>query len=338
MLLFYDTIHTIVPDLANYTPSKKVYEILEKDADAVKQISPNEHDKKYDWDQYYALLDVLREIAEEGNIELDKEAKFDYQDGVPTLDIPGSTRVHHGKLADMLQLDLVDLGLARRTPDSDWLVMDKRIADLILSMLANNIKRTRNYIPNTVSDQQDSFAVDAKCDVPTDYKDRKAILASAILSSQVPESIGNLKIDQFIDIRKEYLDESESFHAAMNDLNELYFQRSFTDPEDFQKLLADIVTKYGRKVEKIKKSTSGKRIRKWGIITLGSIVGVSAAVIGVPELTIGSTVITAGLQVIQVSEQNALPGNNIARSQSLLVDVQKDLKWSTSRMGRIFSR
>ena len=74
-----------------------------------------------------------------------------------------------------------------------------------------------------------------------------------------------------------------------------------------------------------------------GIISLGSVVSIASAAMGLPVLSLGSAVFAAGLQVIQGSEQNALPGNNITRSQSLLVDVQKDLKWNTSKLGRLFS-
>ncbi|MCK5345507.1 MAG: hypothetical protein KAR20_18990, partial [Candidatus Heimdallarchaeota archaeon] len=189
MLLFYDTIHTIVPDNANYSPSKAVSLILEKDDPAIVPISPNENDLQYDWAHYKALYKVLSELANEKERFLNQKAKFSFKDQVPMLDFQGLTKVHYDKMADMLRLDLLDLGLATKSPEENWLIVDVRVADLILSMLADNIKNNRSSLNTTASDQENSFAVAKCCEIDDNHFKENAILATSIIASQIPDSI-----------------------------------------------------------------------------------------------------------------------------------------------------
>ena len=337
MLLFYDTIHTIVPKDANYKPSKAISQILDKDEKAVKNISPVRNDLQYEWSQYKALFNVLNEMSNEKERFLSQRAKFEYRDQVPILDIPGVVNVHYDKMADLLRMDLLDLGLAVESNEEKWLLVDKRVADLILAMLASNIIKNRHELTTISSDQEDCFAVARGCEKDDVRANANAILASSILSTQIPENISELSIQSYFEIRKAFQEKRQSFHLAIKDLNDLYFKRSFAEPQDFQKLLKEVVVDFDTDIKKIKKSETGKRIRKWGTIILGSVVSISAAVMGNPTVSFGAATITAGLQIIQGSQGDSLPGNNITRAQSVLVNIKKELKWNTSRLGRILS-
>ena len=52
-------------------------------------------------------------------------------------------------MADMLISLLIELGLAKRTDDQQWLIVDQRVADLILSMLADRMARNRPEVVYT---------------------------------------------------------------------------------------------------------------------------------------------------------------------------------------------
>jgi len=240
-------------------------------------------------------------------------------------------------MADMLRMDLLYLGLAKESNEENWLVVDVRVADLILSMLADNIKKHRSEINSTASDHENAFAVTKCCEIDPHYFRRNSTLASSIITTQIPDQIEKLSVNQFMDIRKAYQDEMENFHIAINDLNKCFLDKDFNNSKEFIEEIKNATNKFDLGVKKIKKSEVSKRIRKWGFITLGGIVSISSAALGSPEISIGSAVFSTALQVVQSSQGEPLPGNSITRAQSLLVNIQRKLKWNTSRLGRILS-
>lgn len=229
MLLFYETVHSIIPEDADYTPSLGITALREKVQEAFVPLSPTKEDLAYDWDSYYALLDVLRELSpDHGEGKGRMQARLQWPQGVPSLDLGRSVRVHTDKMADMLAHDLINLKLAERMDDPEWLRVDERVADLVLSMLADRMAKRRPELIYTSSDQEQSFAVAAKSEFDHGRSWRpEAVLASAILTAEIPAGLADLTLDRYLDVRKRYQDKQDVFRLAMHELQPSTLKRVF---------------------------------------------------------------------------------------------------------------
>jgi hypothetical protein len=339
MLLFYETVYSIIPENAEYTPTPGISTLREKVEEAFVPLSPTEQDLAYDWENYHALKDVLRELSHQGEGKDRMHAHLDWSQGVPSLDLGGTARVHIDKMADQLAHDLVDFRLAERADDPAWLRVDRRVADLVLSMLADRMAKNRpRDIYNTSSDQEHSFAVAAKSDLQHGTQwDAEAALASAILKAEIPAGLADLPLDRYLDIRKRYEDTREVFQCAMKDMRKLYLERDFQTPEDFREQLELVVTDFSRGMQDLRKGRLGRQVPRWVLISLGGIVSVAAAAIGDPVVAMEATGVAYVMQTLQTSQGGPAPATHKAALQSHFVELDRTVKWNQSWLGRVFS-
>ena len=339
MLLFYDTVHSIVPQDAGYTPSPGVAALQERVQNAFVPLVPEQEDVRYDWPDYKALTAVLSNLSERGGKEARVSARLDKAQAVPSIDLGGTVRVHHDKLALMLADDLVDFGLAERTNDPKWLSVDRRVADLVLSMLAERMAMNRPGAIYTSSDQETSFAVAAKSKLTNSRVWKgEATLASAILTAVIPGDIVDITLDRYLEIRKRYEDKREAFRLAMHELQTLYFEASFETPSEFYKELEEVVGKFDRQMQSLREQRFARRVRRWATIAIGGIVSVAAAAIADPTFTIAATAASLTIDVLKNAQGEQFRGTNVAQAQAILVDLERDLRWNRNWLGRVFSR
>ncbi len=304
---------------------------------------PTEEDLEYDWDNYFALTGVLRELSEqdEGNgARID--AQQDWSEGPPRLDLGGGVKVHTDKMADMLAMDLIDFGLAERTDDPRWLRVDRRVANLVLSMLADRIadRMAQNQpgIIYTSSDQEPSFAVAAKGELQRGQLwNVEATLASAILTVEIPADLTHLPLDRYLDIRKRYEEKREVFRLAMQEMQTLYFNQSLKNPDELREQLRDVVAKFSRQTQALRAQRFGRQVRSWAPIALGGIASIAAAAIGVPEVSVGAVGVNITLQALKNAQGDRIPQTNVAKAQALLGDLDRDVHWNRNWLGRVFS-
>jgi len=339
MLLFYGTVYSIVPEDAEYAPTPEIRALREKVEGAFVPLSPKEQDLAYDWDNYQALVDVLRELAtqDEGNDRV--LTQVDWSQDVPSLDLGRSVKVHTDKMADVLAHDLVDLGLAEPTDDSSWLHVDRRAADLVLSMLADRMSNNRSIeIFNTSSDQETSFAVAAKSALHYNESwDTKATLASAILTTAIPAGLADLPLDRYLEIRKRYEDKREVFQHAMEEMRKLYLKRNFQTPEEISEQLEHVVVDFSQGMRDLREGRFGSRVRRWALVSLGGIVSVAAAAIANPVVAMEATGVAYVMQTLQTSQGEPAPATYKAALQSHLVELNRTVKWNRHWLGRVFS-
>jgi hypothetical protein len=337
MLLFYDCVHSIVPEKAGYEPSPSITALCKRAPDAFVPIAPVKNDLDYDWNNYHALRDVLRRLSEQGESGERLRARLDWPGGMPCLDLGRTVKVHTDKMADMLAHDLVDFGLAKRT-DEEWLRVDRRVADLVLSMLADRMKMNRSGIVCTSSDQETSFAVAAKSELTRGQSwNAEATLASAILKAEIPADIADLPVDRYLDIRKHYEDKREVFRLAMHEIQTLYFERSFQSVEAFNQEINQAVEKFDKEMQKLREQRFGKQVIRWAPVVLGGIVSLAAAALPDPTIAIAAAGVSLTLQVLQTSQGEPVRGTNMAQAQALLVEFGRDLSWNRSWLGRVLS-
>lgn len=341
MLLFYDSVHSIIPQNAAYVPTPGIAQLCEKLPDVFTPLAPTDQDLECDWQQYHALTAVLRETPKGGKGKKSLQAKFDWPEGVPRLDLGNSVKVHNDKMADMLVYDLIGMGLAQRTDDSEWLQVDKRVADLILSMLADRMARKRPGVFFTSSDREAAFAVAAMSDLNHSRLaawNPEALLASAILTVEIPSNIADMPINRYIDIRNRYHENRDIFRLAMQELRNLYLEGSFHEPDAFRQQLENVVKDFSKKTQRLREQESRRRVIQWAPITIGGIVSIAAAAITTPIVAISAAGVGVVLQIFQTSHGQSIQGTNISRAQAMLVQLDSELKWNRNWLGRLFTR
>jgi hypothetical protein len=339
MLLFYDTVHSIVPEDAEYTPSPGISMLCEKVQEAFVPLVPTEKDLDYDWDNYFALTGVLRELSGQDEGEGDRiDAQQDWSEGPPRLDLGGGVKVHTDKMADMLAMDLIDFGLAERTDDPRWLRVDRRVANLVLSMLADRMAQNQPGIIYTSSDQESSFAVAAKGELQRGKLwNVEATLASAILTVEIPAELAHLSLDRYLNIRKRYEERREVFRLAMQEMQTLYFNPSLKNPDELRKQMQDVVGKFSRQTQALREQRFGRQVHSWAPIALGGIVSIAAAAIGVPEVSVGAAGVNITLRALKNAQGARIPQTNVAKAQALLVELDRNIHWNRNWLGRVFS-
>jgi hypothetical protein len=338
MLLFYDTVHTIVPEAAEYTPSPGIAALKNRVRDAFVPLGPTKQDLEWDWQDLHALRGVLRELAGEGEAGERTIAHRDRSEGLPRLDLGGAVRVHTDKMADELAHDLVELGLAQEMQDPHSLLVDHRVAGLVLSTLAARMARNHPGLIYTSTDRETAFAVTAKSKLlHGEPWNLEATLASAILTTEIPADIADLPLNRYLEIRKRYEDSRELFRLALKELQSLYLEQSFAKPAEFHAELESVVMRFGRGIQTLREQRQRRQVQRWASIALGGIVSLATAALADPTLAVSGAGVTLTLQVLQTAQGERVRGTNIAEAQALLVTLGRDVRWNRRWLGRVLS-
>lgn len=338
MLLFYDSVHSIVPKGASYAPSPGVDELRNKVPTAFDTLVPTRQDLEYEWSEYHALHDVLGSLSSggQGN-ELRERQRYDRQRGRPRLELGGGVRVHAGKMAEILRDDLIELGLAVQTEEPNWLQVDRRVADLVLSMLANRIVMNRSGFIGTASDHETSFAVAAKGALNRGRGgSAEATLASAILRTEIPADISELPLDRYLDIRNRYAEHRESFRLAMDELQRLYLPDNFQNTDEFQTEIESVVAQFGQRMQELRQGRLEQQVQRWAPVAIGGIVAVVAAVIAAPIVAVSAAGVGIAIQAVQTAQGERPYATHIAQTQALLVKLDRDLNLNRNWLARVF--
>jgi hypothetical protein len=183
MLLFYDTVHSIVPNGAGYETSPGVARLQDKVPEAFVPLAPDIEDRavfsaeKGIWNRYHALTQFLDELGK-GAVGAERvSAPFYVDRGVVHLTLDRAVAVHYDKLVQdfihaltardrAIEVEKPIDPVAHGTgPTARWLYVDKRIARLSLSILAERMRQRRSQIKHTSSDEALCFGVAVKSEM-----------------------------------------------------------------------------------------------------------------------------------------------------------------------------
>jgi hypothetical protein len=233
---------------------------------------------------------------------------------------------------------------------SRWLYVDNRIAALSLSVLAVRMRERRPQIKHTSSDEALCFGVAFKSEMNKEtYSARRnparwnqeARLAAAMVRTQIPGDIGELPLDEYLEIRKRYAECRDIFHLAMAEIERLYLDRTFTTEHEFEAAIQDQLRAFATGVEKIKERAETKIFRKWSTITLQRLVPVVAAaaasLFGVPPVAAAGAgaAVSYGLDFFKERAGQGGSGTYIHQAQALFASLTRDLS-GEGWMARVF--
>jgi hypothetical protein len=329
-LLVYDQVWSIVPSDANYVSSEQIRRHLDTFPDTFAPLAPEPLDIVHEYFVLNQLGRVFKHIANSRESAPSK-VRVRYSsigEGLYTdsLEISGITRLHDTKVAyTVLQL-LEESGLVYGQTDDDFLLVDERAAHVIVSLLA---QRMATRLPiRTITDVETSFLLSTACDVIDSGGpvDSQAVLAASVLNFHIPEAIGELSNDRYIEIRKRYAELRELFPLYLRDLADLMQIDQIQDIPEVMDRIKTLLRSLDRDIARIKRSRVASSLKSWiplgigGVITLGS-----AFVPDTPTLKYVTGGATVAVQILsQVLSNNPIP-SRLRGTQSLLLDAKEEI-------------
>lgn len=328
-LLFFDRFEVIIPEdvPANYSEANaRVVELI-PDAFVERRERQYEIDlSEKGWRRFERALDLLVEEHPPTN-------KVDFLIGPGAeFRIEGYVFTHDAKMNDRIRTLLEERRLLRTELDDyvgalspsmkGFRVVDERASCLLLSLLADSIAR-RNRL-RTITDEPVGYALNSMNSHDATWQSEvEAHLATAIITSEVPDTIGVLATEQFVDLRNRFEDLRTIFQRAVRDLcndNMLY---TLTDSRSLTESVNEITREYGEGVQRFRSSSFCAGLGSWAPLSVG-VLGSALGLAG--DLRLG--ILGAGLGVaVQLYEKFKAVKyeDSIQGSQRLISGLRRDL-------------
>lgn len=237
---------------------------------------------------------------------------------------------HDAKMSDRIKGALTVRGLLR--PDLQHIpedagkrgfhVVDRRASGLILSLLADTLAQRHRL--RTITDEPLGYTLNSLNARHADPRRAAEMsLASTIISTEIPETVGLLTAEQYVELRKRFEDVRIPFQRAVRDLCDDNALSSITDPKALQEATQDVANEYGRAIGQFRKSSFSESLKAWAPFGLGVLGGALGIMDGV---TVGA--VGLGLTVaVQLYEKchDAKPGDHGEQSQRLISGLRREL-------------
>lgn len=270
-LLFWDSVYRIVPK-----PMQTQYgdDFIEAtfgiDPKWAPALSPEDSDLYY-FEQHQSSIQRAFE-------QISSTSKLQY------LPSDLAYGVHPGKSLEWVFDSLSKLGLSSKVPIEHPELMDKHYmvhpeaGKLILSCLASNLARRRNFAP--ITDQESQFFLTAANEVNRNLADRPsssitASLGLTILHTLVPSNLDQLSFHDVISLRDDYGDLRKAFHEVVSKLSDKFGLEDIIDRQQADLMIQECVHEYLNEYERFNSVTkrSIRVVTDWRTQSFGSFLG-----------------------------------------------------------------
>lgn len=329
-LLFFDKIRSIVPKDANFRPSQGVLEITDLIPNAFETISPDEKDIEIDNLNFSRLRKAFEMIKKEQPKAQRNKIKIKIDSG--GINIAGYTFLHDAKMTDKVRSLLKEFNLMKPKLNKEveylelkhFSVVDEQAGNLIVSHIADRIGRRYGW--NTVSDQPIDFIVNSLNSFSYEaIKEPRTMLACSIVNCEIPNEVIHVTPTKYVEIRNAYSDIRESFHRVVTQLNNLYRLEMIKDKEILQNRVIEITREFSSEVEKYRKSTSGRMVKRWSPIGIGSLATLAGAIFADKSVAIASALVSILIQTVQELTNLRETESNQSKVQRLIGNMRKDI-------------
>ena len=200
--------------------------------------------------------------------------------------------------------------------------MDERASYLILSLIADSIAsrhrlrtitdRPVGYTLNVLNNERGTFR--------SDVVNR---LASAIITTEIPDAVASLTPKQFVNLRKRFEELRTVFQRAVRDICDDHMLHEISDQSTLDEAVREIVQQYDKQVEMFRKSVFGAKIGSWVPFSVG-VLGSSLGLPGNLSLSIAGFGLGVAVQVYEMvtASRDKQP---VERSQHLISGLKKEL-------------
>lgn len=201
-------------------------------------------------------------------------------------------------------------------------VVDERASRLVLSLIADTLARRHRL--RTVTDEPLGFTLNSlNAQGPASRHDASAKLATAIISTEVPETVGLLSANEYVELRNRFEEMRVPFQRAVRELCDDHMLGDISDANQLEETIAEIAMEYGRATDRFRNTRFSKQIKTWtslGLGTLGTVLSLTG------NFTLGA--IGSGLSVaVQCLDKFTVdkPEGNIELSQRLICGLRQEL-------------
>jgi hypothetical protein len=330
-LLFFDTVCSIIPNDDEIELSENTLELLDEIPNAFRPISPSKRDIQIKNLNYERLHKAFEQISNteknsiskniSSNVTIDNSCEIKYN-GMSLLH---NQKVSHGVFSLLNKFDFISDN-SEKTCDSSTLnnfyVVDKRAADLIVSLVADNIANSQGL--NTITDQSLSFTINSLNSFRYgSIGDTRSLLSYSLTNQVVPKNIESLSIEDYVQVHDKYKKIHEPFQEVLSNLNTLHRLEDVSDYSMLEKKINEITYNFDLELEELKKSRTMSNIRKWAPIGLGGLAVISDYIGNIEA----SACIGTASVIMQVSniKLDSSPESSRTHVQRMIGNLQNDI-------------
>lgn len=328
--LFFDTIRSVVPEDIGERLSPEIREFAASIPDAYETVTPEsvKHTRK---DNLSRTEKAFERISGGGKrtkkgerelvIEIDRQGSLRFIDRVFLHNDKISPRVRRllRKYELIIDWDLTDLvGL------QNYSVVNERASNIILSDIANRLARRKGW--SSITDQDLEFSVIALEGVRESTDTATAdVLASAIISLEIPEEIRSIELKKYKEFRDAYADVRKPFQELVFKLNQIYRLGEITGKEDLRDRVKDACSDFDAEVQKFRETRFSRKFKSWTPVGIGSLATLVGAALPLPVVAIPSACLSVLFQVIDKKRSFGPAPSDGPEVYQMIADMRRDI-------------
>ncbi len=326
VLLFFDKVEVIIPSdvSAHYDErNSKVFDLI---PDCFGERRDDQYEMGLDdlgWQRFERALDDIVQRTRPSN-----QVKIVIgQDGIG---VEGHVFTRNEKLTEKVlhllnarQLVRPELTKMIDEPGAEGSqVVEERASCLILSVLADNL--SRRFGLRTITDEQLDFSVTTMGHLERKFgTDVESCLASSIIKTEIPRTIGILEPNEFVALRDRFEAVRTPFQRAIRELSKDNLLYKISDEKELVARIQSATNEYHHAVEQFRKTAFASKLKDWGPFGIGCLLSVPGLA---PSLS--AQLVRYGLQVVVrvFGKTMSKPGDdNEAKSQQMIGGLRNEL-------------
>lgn len=340
-LLVYDGVCSIVPTGARYVQSDLIKRHLDIFPGSFETIPPEPLEIGQEYFVLLALRNALQRLkkparrlpasGERFRFKQDPEGFFEDE-----LEISGIVKLHEFKIAYFVYEMLRDNGLIYGHSDDGFAYVDRDAAALIVSYIAQRMSGRLGI--RTITDEESFFYLSTACNAVEagDPMDGRGVLASSVLRFHIPDCIGEIDADKYMELRNRYEVLREDFPLYLRDLGELIDIDDIHSVPDLVARIDKLVQKMNQDIAAIKRSQVGASVRRWLPIGIGSALTLGTAFVpDHPNLKFVTATASVAVQILTESLRHEPVSSRLHGTQSLLLNAKKDILRAKDMLGSL---
>jgi len=320
--LFFDKVRSFVPADAERSLSTELQEFAER-TEAWIPYRPNQATA--------SLLDVpdqsLDEVFKE--IATNRSNKLTFVIGRHgEVQVSDHVFMHASKLCDRVQdrLRAHGLVLPHEFAGDEWLIVNKRASDLILSYISDRLAALEGW--TSITDNEGCYIFNAiyrgvaesLVDEPADQ------VARMLVTNLVPDVIDTISIERYCELRSRYAPIRERLNAFINDIVVENRLGHAADEGKQRQMLQDCIDDLRTEVVTFRESTFGRTFRRWGPFSICSLISMATPLLHLnPAWAVsvtGVTVVVRGVEKAGLLDRTVTKRGEMVR---LLAAARSDI-------------
>jgi hypothetical protein len=205
---------------------------------------------------------------------------------------------------------LLPKALAEPLRSGDWWIADEEASDLLLAQIADNLAARRGW--TSVTDQATCYAF-TSTDTRAQPGSAEGELARLIITDLIPDSIEDLSIDDYVDLRLRYEPIREQVTQFMTDVVHEDRLDGIGDPDALREAASETIRELRRELEAFRESGVGSGVRKWSTFCIGGV------------LTLAGGLLPHGMVLPAATAKLALSGMDKAGTFERKASKRRDL-------------